>query len=479
MTSFIVAILRVKLYAIFLGPAGFGIMSQLNNFYFLFTTTIHLGVPVSVTSEISKINFGNDSDKKGKINAYFRFLTSRFFVVSFLFTAVIILFSGDITQFLVDDSFYSTYLVIIFVAAPFGVLYIIIEAFLRGFKEIGKIVKINILTNIISTILLIPLIYYLQYLGVSIYFLIFGLLPSILILYIAKKFVTGLQVNYGYSLTKQDKNLIFKIGSVSLISSLLHQGAIILIRKLIIAAYGYDDNGIYQSVLSVSLSYFSIIYLFLLNYTLSRFSECKSDELLVKEININARFLMLIMVPLMLLFYGFKEIGVLLLFSSKFLSAGELFFPQFIGDIFRVGAALFGLWLISRQKIRQLIIIDVIFNLIYLFLTFVCIKLLFLNLIYVSISYAFAFFCHFAMYFMYTRHSIGFKFEKKILLTFIYSIFAFILTYTASFFNKYIGFSSTIIILLIWFYLVVERYEIRQFKELILLNLEKRRNIEK
>lgn len=479
MTSFIVAILRVKLFAIFLGPAGFGIMSQLNNFYVLFTTTIHLGVPVSVTSEISKINFGNDSDKRGKINAYFRFLTSRFFIVSFLVTAVIIIFSGDITQFLVDDSLYSTYLVILFVAAPFGVLYLIIEAFLRSFKEIGKIVKINILTNIISTMLLIPLIYYLQYLGVSIYLLIFGLLPSILILYIAKKFVNGLQVNYGYSLTKQDKNLIFKIGSVSLISSLLHQGAIILIRKLIITAYGYDDNGIYQSVLSVSISYFSIIYLFLSNYTLSKFSECKSNDLLVKEININARFLMLIMVPLMLLFYGFKEIGVLLLFSSKFLSASELFFPQFIGDIFRVGAALFGLWLISRRKIRQLIIIDVIFNLIYLFLTFVCINLLSLNLIYVSISYAFAFFCHFAMYFMYTRHSLGFKFEKKILLTFIYSIFAFILTYTASFFNKYIGFSSTIIILLIWFYLVVERYEIRQFKELILLNLEKRRNIEK
>jgi len=355
-------------------------------------------------------------------------------------------------------------------------LYSIIEAFLRSFNLINKIVNISVVSNIISIVILVPLIYFLKFYGVSIYLLIFGLLPFILLFFIAKKFTQNISQNKNYILTKDDKQLIFKVGSISLLSSLLHQGVIIFIRKLLITNYGYEENGIYQSVLSISLSYFGLLYIFLTNYTLPKLSRCESNQSISDELNINARFLLLIIIPMMLLFYGFKDFGILLLFSKNFLNARELYFPQFIGDIFRVGAALFGLWLIPKRRIKHIIIIDTIFNIVLFILSYLFINVFVLPLIFVSYAYMLAFMSHFLMYFIYTKITIRFKVDKNVLLTFAYSMIAFILTYLITKQFKEYSILFVFMIIVIWFLLVVKVEEIKKMKYHVLSIIEDRRN---
>ncbi len=354
------------------------------------------------------------------------------------------------------------------IAAPFAVIYLILEAFLRSFKEIKMIVKIGVITNVVSTVLLIPLIYYMNLLGVSIYLLIFGIAPFLLFIIYARDIIKNYFTKNEYILKRTDKLLIFKIGSISLLSSLIHQGVIILIRKILITQYGYEQNGIYQSVLSVSISYFSIIYIFLTNYTLPKLSECRDDGNIDSELNNNLRFLILMIVPMMLLFLGYKEIGVSLLFSKNFISASSLFFPQFIGDLFRVSAALFGLWLIPKRKVKQIIIIDFIFNSILLGSVYCFIVFLNKSLIYVSYAYALSFSLHFVMYFIYTKYSIKFKIDRNIMLSFGYSIISLGIVSYLSAYYIIISYFVTPAVLLIWFLLVVKKYEIIKMKNLFL-----------
>jgi len=463
-TGLIVALVRVKLYAIILGPAGFGVVSQLYNFYLLFTNIIHFGVPVSITSETSKIN---NVESRPIINSYFRYIVSRILLVTLFFSFVIILLSEPFSYFLVDSVEYSFFIKVIFISAPFTVAYFLIEAFLKGCQEITKIVKINVFTNVTSTLIFIPLIYLYNIWGVSIYLMIFGLLPVLVSIIVAKKFISTISKPSSYILARKEKMIIFKLGAVSLISSLMHQGVIIYLRKIIIGSYGLDENGIYQSVLSISLTYFGLLYVFLSNYTLPKLAECKNDINLVAELNINARFLILLIFPMISIFYTYKEFGVLLLYSPKFLNAGTLFFPQLIGDIFRVGAALLGLWMIPRHKIKQIIIIDIIFNSIFVILLVVFVNLLALPLFYVSIAYLLSFLSHFIMYFIYSKHSIKFKFEKKIKMTMVYSSLLLLLTFLLQNYNKDLAQFLLFAVLLIWFLMVVELHEIRNMKEVL------------
>lgn len=452
-----------------MGPAGFGVVSQLFNFYLLFTSVIHLGTPVSITSEMSKLNSSENVEDKNKINSYYRFLSTNLFVFTSFFSILVIIFSDNISFFLVDDVNYYYFIIIAFLAAPFTVLYSITESFLRSFKMIDKIVKINVLTNIISTLFLIPLVIYLKYTGVSLYFLIYGILPFLFLFLVVKEFVINLFKKKNITLSKEDKRIIFKIGFISLLSSLLHQSIIIFIRKMIITTYGYDANGIYQSVLSISVNYFGLLYLFLTNYTLPKLASSSEHVITNNEINNNARFILLIMIPMMLLFYGFKDFSILLLFSKNFISARELLFPQFIGDFFRVGAALFGLWLIPRRRIKQIIIIDVIFNIVFLSVSYLFIVVYTMPLIYVSYAYMFAFMTHFIMYFLYTRFTLNFRFEKKVNKNLLISFSVVAISFFVSEYLKENGFIFIIILLIIWLVLVVEGTEIRKIKQLLQL----------
>lgn len=444
----------------------------------MFTSVIHFGVPVPITSEISKLNSSGKPGDEGKVNSYFRYLTSRIFIVTLFFTIIIVFFSVNLSDLLVDDSNYYYIIIFLFLAAPFGVMYSIVEAFLRSFNLIDKIVKISVISNILSLLMLIPLIILLKFVGVSLYLFIFGTLPFVLLFFVAKKFTKDLHQDKGYVLSKQDKHLIFKIGFVSLFSSLMHQGIIIMIRKLLIVNYGYEENGIYQSVLSISLSYFGLLYIFLTNYTLPKLSSCNTDESICKELNVNARFLLLIIIPMMIVFYGFKDYGILLLFSKNFLNARDLIFPQFLGDIFRLGAALFGLWLVPKRKIKQIIIIDISFNLIFFALSYATINILSLPLVFVSYSYMIAFIFHFILYFTYTKFTIKFKIDRKVLMTFIYSILAFVTTYFITENVQKYGYILVIFILISWFILVMDRNEIYQMRLYLISVYKDRKNKE-
>jgi O-antigen/teichoic acid export membrane protein len=413
---------------------------------------------------MSKINSSSDENEKNKVNSYFRYLTKGIFGISLFFSVIIILLSGSISDFLVEDRNYYFYIVIIFLAAPFTVLYSISEAFLRSFQKIDKIVKINVLTNIITTLFLIPLIFFFKYIGVSFYFFLYGVVPFLLLFFVVRKFILELFRKKGPVLTKEDKMIIFKVGSISLLSSLLHQGAIILIRKLLIVNYGYEQNGVYQSVLSISVNYFGLLYIFLTNYTLPKLSFSEDDTATNNELNINTRFLLLIMIPMVLIFYGLKDFSILLLFNKNFISARTLFFPQFIGDIFRVGAALFGLWLIPRRKIKQIILIDAVFNIVLIVLTFTFTGILKLPLFYVSVAYMLAFTLHFVMYYLYTRFALKFRFDKKVLKIFFYSIIALLISFIITENIKDFALLLVLLVLVIWFFVVVEKDEKSKIK---------------
>lgn len=459
--------MRIKLYAIFLGPVGFGIISQLYNFFLLFTSVTNLGVPVSTTSEISKLHSEGTEESESKIAYYFRYITLRILLLSVVLSVLVILFSGYISDFLVDDGAFYYFLIIIFISAPFTILYSIMEAFLRSFKRINTIVNISVITNIASILILIPLVYFWNMTGVGIYLLVFGILPMLLFIIFCKDIIKKYIKRTSFLPSSEEKSLIFKVGLISLSSSLIHQGIIILIRKILISEYGYEQNGLYQSVLSVSITYFSIIYIFLTNYSLPKLAECSDNDAINSELSNNLRFLLLIITPMMLIFLGYRDILVSLLFSKNFSGTTSLFVPQFIGDLFRVGAALFGLWLIPRRKIKQIIIIDVIFNTIFISSVYIFVAILNMPLIYVSYAYAMSFGMHFLMYFVYSRNSIGYSANRIITLTFLYTILSLTAVSYLSNINRELSYYATPFIIVIWFLLSVNKEEMYKSKKMI------------
>jgi len=342
---------------------------------------------------------------------------------------------------------------------PFLVLYSLVESLIRGMSEIAILVNITVISAIVSTAILIPIIYYFNFEGVAYYLLILSLIP-LSIFMIKYRGTFGKYLNSVKStLSNSEKSVIYKIGFVALLSSLMHQGSMIVLRRLILGNLGFEENGIYQSVLSLSLNAFTLIYIFLTNYTLPKLSSLKNKSEIVSELNDNYRFLLLIIIPVVILIFTYKDFIILLLYSKSFLEATGLLKFQLIGDIFKASAALFGLWLIPQMKIKQLILIDLIFNFTFLLTPFIALEVLNFDLGAIPICYLFSFTVHFLLYFFYSRKEINFKFDNKVSKNIIFSTMLIIITFLMSiYFHQYSLFIN-IIILSLWFYMVIEKSE--------------------
>lgn len=443
-----------------MGPAGYGIVSQLSNFQVMMNNIISLGVPVGLTAKVSEVYSTKSESYKERVNAYWSFFIKLTLLISISSTITLLIFSDFFTVLLIGSNEYKLVFAIIILSLPFSVSNVIIDSFLKSFGAISSIVKISIFSAIGSLLILIPLLFYFEIIGVSISIVAMSSLPILIfVIFFRKDFKDFFRNGYSKLLSKEEKVNVFKIGIVSVLAAFMHQGAIIAIRKLIIVHFGEADNGIYQSVLGLSLNYFAVVYALLSNYTLPKFASLPDNISLVAEINNTLRFLLIIIIPAILMIFAFRDVIIKLIYTSEFLKAQELFMFQLIGDIFRMFAALFGLWLIPRMKIIQLLSIDFIFNLILISLPFLLIYFFGKNLILIPIAYMSAFFVHFVLYFSFTMKSIGFRFTRENLVTLGIAIIILSLGFGISNLNMNAGHLFVIILIATWLIMVISKRE--------------------
>lgn len=457
--TFLVSIVRVKLYAVFLGPIGFGLISQFLTFINLITSTVHIGSPFALSSILPSLYKNDEINSRKKIYYYFKFFTAFFFIITLIVSIIIILLSDYISYLLIDSVNENYILKILAFSIPFTVIYAIFEAFLRSSGQINKMVRVTIITALITIPTLIYLIYYYNLEGVAYYIVLSSLVPFIIMFfYFNKQFVKDDRKNLTKLSTIEIKN-VFKAGVTTLFAFLFNQLVILYLRKFIISNFSNEDNGLYQSALGLSMNLFAFMYSFLGNHTLTQMSmykiEGKDDFKLNTIINDTAKFILILIIPLLVLIFSYRNYIIILLYSDKFIQAGNLFLLQFIGDSFRIFASLFSLWLFSRMKIRALIVIDLIFN--FSLFSFPNILILFFpnDLRIVPFSYMVASGIQFILFFVYTKSSIQFQFLKNTKKYIIISIIILSFIFTSSTYFQEFSLYLSWFVLLIWALLLI------------------------
>lgn len=451
----IVSFVKVKLFALILGPIGFGVISQFSNFQIFLTGVICLGIPVGLTTLVAQRYQKKNFYEIQSLIVYLGLIT---FVFALIISITLIFLSKHLSSYLVNDESGYSILIILMLMIPFLIQYSLLEAYLKGTDQINLIVKINLINSFLSLIIIFPLTYYFSVYGAAIFMFISGLLPLFIFMFLAKfdfRKLFKIKIEFKPNLLKN----IIKIGIVSLASSFLFQLSMIQLRKFIIDNYGIQSAGIYQTVLGLSTSYFVIIYTYLSLYSLPQFSKIENNIDIIKELNNNLRFLLFLIIPMAMLLLSFKNEYLIVFYSSEFLKASDYFYYQILGDIFRVLAALFGLWLIPKVKIFALLSIDLTLNVLLLTLPIVSSFLFHKNLIYISMIYLIAFMVHFSLYFIYSKIKLGFKLEKKTIKSIVLAVIISTISIAANLFLVEYSKIIVIVILLIGTYLIFDKDE--------------------
>jgi len=425
------------------------------NFQNFILFIVPIGIPLGLTKYISE----KEKEDPELISVIFLNSLRVLIFSSLIFTVLISLLSVYISNVLFDDIKYYLYVLILALSIPFSVFTSFLDAFLRGLKNINLLVKILITSTIVSFTLTIIFVFLFKLKGVVIGLLVGNLFSMLIYFFGMKKkyLIPKLKIFTGFN--KEIISNIIKIGFASLIVGAGSQLVLLLIRTITINYLGVYGNGIYQSVLGISLNYFAFIFVTINIYSFPKISSLKLNSEVIDEINVNFRYILFIMIPLVAIIFVFRELVIALLFTKDFSSSEPLYKYQFLGDLFKAFSWVIGLWLIPKLKLFLWVSLDLILS-----INFLVIYLLLLNfysngLESLAISYLISNTIHFILNYFAARKYLKFRFQTKNLNAAITGLVILIALVGISEYNVILGYIVFVPILFSWLFTVMKKSE--------------------
>jgi O-antigen/teichoic acid export membrane protein len=241
---------------------------------------------------------------------------------------------------------------------------------------------------------------------------------------------------------------------------------------MIISEFGIFYNGIFQSVIGISINYFGFIFLSLSTYSFPTVSKLQEKSEIVSELNTNVRYIIMLMVPLIILLFVFRFFVISFLFSSEFGSSETLFTYQFLGDFFKALAWSIGIWLVPKMKLKDFVVLEIILNLNLVLIYFLLINVFGSNLEFVSVSYLLAYLIHFILNYMVSRKYLDYSLGKLNAKLLTMSLSFMIPLIVISKYNAIAGYFVVLPALIFWTYLTVGREDFEKIKSYLIAKVK-------
>ncbi len=355
LTTLALGIIRVKVSAIFLLPAGVGIVAQLNSMRLLLEQFVSLGVGSGITKYAAE--YSSERDRES-FRLLIRTATSGFLIIGVSAFVVCLLFSRRLASLIVADPSLGLLIVIIGAAVPIIVQVEVISRCLQGMLKIREMVLLSIISAFLGLIVTIPLIILAGVTGA-----IVSILLSAAIAFIIGQFYLRNVVLKEYDirlrLSPPDRGMSIKLlrfGGTRGVVAVLEAITILTIRSLIIGRLGADANGLYEVAIALSNQYLGIILAAVWTYGMPKVATMPGDSEGISRLQNDAlRLIFLTLVPLIVLILVFREIWIPILFSGAFLGAYTLISWELLGDIFRATGWAANLTILPRERFGFLI----------------------------------------------------------------------------------------------------------------------------
>jgi PST family polysaccharide transporter len=355
-------LVRVKIVAVALQEAGVGTTSQATNLLNTLTVLLFIGLGPGVARFLAAHR------EKGDLAAEARVVTTS--AGALLLTSAVglvagILLAQPLANWAFDDPSLTVLVLISLAGVPFAVFYNLGRAFLQGHKEVRAIAIANVASALLSFATVVPLV---RLWGVT------GAVINISLTW-------GLNAAfYWYFWLRKGGRRLFRLnafdwpvlrelvryGAASLAVGAATSFALLAVRRLIITQFGLEANGLYQAVYGLSVQYMALVTGAMATYSFAQLSGIASrltegpdrQAELNREINNNARLVLLVIFPVLALAVLFRNVGLVVFYSRDFLPAAPLFPLQALGDLFMACAWAFGLALLPLGRVAAWLLIN-------------------------------------------------------------------------------------------------------------------------
>ena len=273
------------------------------------------------------------------------------FLCSLPLAALIVLFAEAISDRLFESSDLKYILYIFSLLLPLFSLNAIFLV-INGLQKIKDWVAINILQSLLALVLTIILMRQMGLEGA-----LLSLAPLQALMFFISlsiiKIKNLIQLHYFFpSIHSTELRLLGRFSLMGLVGLVSGPLVLIYIRDYLAETNGWDAAGIWQGLQSISTIYLTIITTSIVVYYLPKLSSISKDDELLYEIFSALKLGIIFSLLAAFMIYILRFQIIVLLFSDEFLSMGELFFWQLVGDILRVSSWFFAYVFVAKAKVK-------------------------------------------------------------------------------------------------------------------------------
>ncbi|WP_412476512.1 O-antigen translocase [Flavobacterium sp. TBRC 19031] len=343
-----------KIIAVFLGPSGMALVGNFRNF-------------ITAVENIGTVGFQNGiikyvadyHNKEDSLKSFLATVTTIIFIVVLLLLGVLFFTADYWNVKLFGAHFqYDTIFKTLAFCLPWYIGSILLTSVLNGLEAYGKVIQINIIGNVLGMLLSLGLIYQYKEFGA-----LLAIVMAPTIVFLVTVFYLYKKLNY-FKISFSNLNSTFlknlsEYSLMALVSAVLGPIVLLSLRNTVIHTISYEAAGYWEALVRISSYYFLFLSTILTVYYLPKLSKSESEAATKKLFWSYFKGIIPFFIIGLVVLYFSRVYLIPLLFSHDFQPVSDLFFWQFIGDVFKAISLILGYQFFAKKLTKAFIISEV------------------------------------------------------------------------------------------------------------------------
>lgn len=358
--SIVISIVRVKLVAVMLGPAGIGLLGLFNNIKEVGGTVGGLGLATSGVRQIAQDSEDLDAQSR----------TRKLLLVSLAIqggvTALIIWLMRDIlAERLFAGAIKPQELGVIAIVVWVGLVASAMTAVIQGMRRIAELVRVTVYGALIGTVIGLGAIMALGDQGLP--FLVLGLALGQLLVAIwffrrIGRSTQSAPVNVHEQISNWGS--MVRLGIAFMTGALLTSATLLLVRGIVQHRLGLDALGQFEAAWALTMTYIGFVLNAMAADYFPRLSSAIHEPKVANAmVNEQLQLALILGGPLILATIGLAPIALNILYSSEFSDAAPLLQMMTLGNLFKLGSWSMGFTVVAKGRSGLFMLLQLNFNL--------------------------------------------------------------------------------------------------------------------
>ena len=360
-------IITSKIVAVLLGTTGVALFGQLTNLSNILLTTSIGAMNLGLTKYVSDADHDHAEQKKYISTAF-----SIVIILSAITTLCVLIFSNEITNIIFHNSELNNIVILLGFGCIFNTANYMVVAILNGKKDLKGFTKVSLINTAVGISIVPLLTYFFNLQGALIGYVLIAPVAfffSILLFY--NSIVPNIEIKSFWN--KKIALQLFSVSSMAILSAIFLPLSQIAIRNYLISNISTDAAGLWEGTNRISQVIYLLVASSLQIYYLTSFSNLNKLSEIRQSIFKIGKMVFPLIVVMLAVIYLCKDLVIHILFSSTFLKIRDIIGLQLLGDLFKNLSWLFLYALFVKKFTKIYLLLEVIFSISLILITFYCI----------------------------------------------------------------------------------------------------------